>query len=67
MTDGFSALVDRYHAYDAASLVRAAIDKGLHELGRELRAIETADSGGAKHPRFKDSDDATAVLMRLMD
>jgi serine/threonine protein phosphatase PrpC len=64
-TDGFSALVDRYQAYDAAGLVRAAVEKGLQELGRELRAIETADAGGAKHPRFKPSDDATAVLVRL--
>jgi hypothetical protein len=67
MTDGFSALTDRYRAYDAAGLVRAAVDKGLQELGRELRAIETADAGGAKHPRFKASDDATALLMRLTD
>ena len=65
MTDGFSALTDRYRAYDAAGLVRAALDKGLQELGRELRAIETADAGGAKHPRFKASDDATALLLRL--
>lgn len=65
MTDGFSALVDRYRAYDAAGLVRAALDKGLHELGRELRAIEAADATGACHPRFKPSDDATALLMRL--
>lgn len=64
-TDGFSALVDRYEAYDAASLVRAALDKGLQELGRELRTIEAADAGGAKHPRFKASDDATAMLLRL--
>lgn len=64
-TDGFSALVDRYRIYDAGSLVKAALDKGLQELGRELRAIETADAGGAAHPRFKKSDDATAVLLRL--
>lgn len=64
-TDGLSALVDRYHAYDAAGIVRAALDKGLQELGRELRAIEIADSSGAKHPRFKPSDDATALLLRL--
>lgn len=64
-TDGFSALVDKYRVYDAAGLVRAALDKGLQELGRELRAIETADAGGAKHPRFKPSDDATAMLLRL--
>jgi hypothetical protein len=65
MTDGFSALVDRYRAYDAGGLVRAALAKGLQELGRELRAIEDADAGGDKYPRFKKSDDATALLMRL--
>ncbi|HRP11739.1 MAG TPA: protein phosphatase 2C domain-containing protein [Terricaulis sp.] len=65
MTDGFSALVDRYRAYDSAGLMRAARDKGLQELGRELRAIEAADATGAKHPRFKQSDDATALLLRL--
>jgi hypothetical protein len=65
MTDGFSALVDRYKVYDPAGLVRAAAAKGLQGLGRELRDIENADSSGAKHPRFKVSDDATALLMRL--
>jgi hypothetical protein len=65
MTDGFSALCDRYRVYDPAGLVRAALDRGLQELGRELRAIETADAAGARHPRFKRSDDATALLMRL--
>lgn len=65
MSDGFSALTDRYGAYDAAGLVRAALDRGLHELGRELRAIENSDAGGDLHPRFKQCDDATALLMRL--
>lgn len=65
MTDGFAALTDQYGAYDAAGLVRAVLDKGLQELGRELRAIEAQDSGGTLHPRFKKSDDATALLMRL--
>lgn len=65
MTDGFSSLVDRYRVYDAGGLVRAALDKGLQELSREIRGIENADVGGAAHPRFKKSDDATALLMRL--
>lgn len=65
MTDGFSAMVDRYRGYDAASFMRAALNLGLQELGRELRAIESADAGGALHPRFKRSDDATALLLRL--
>jgi len=65
MTDGFSVLVDQYGAYDPTGLVRAAVEKGLQELGREIRAIENEDSGGAAHPRFKKSDDATAMLLRL--
>lgn len=64
-TDGFAALADCYGAYDGAALVRAALDKGLQELGRELRAIEAADALRTRHPRFKASDDATALLLRL--
>lgn len=64
-TDGFSALVDRYHLHDAASLMRAAVDRGLQELSRDLRAIENDDSGAARYPRWKRSDDATALLLRL--
>jgi len=65
MTDGFAALTDRYDAYGPGDLVQAALSRGLQELGRELRQIEAADASGAKHPRFKASDDATALLMRL--
>ncbi|MGE0047175.1 MAG: hypothetical protein AB7T08_15570, partial [Hyphomonadaceae bacterium] len=64
-TDGFSALVDRYEAYDAAGLVNAAREKGLQALGGELREIESQDASSAKHPRWKRSDDATALLLRL--
>ncbi len=65
MTDGFAALTDRYDAYGAGDLVAAAMTRGLQDLGRELRAIEAADASAAKHPRFKASDDATALLLRL--
>lgn len=65
MTDGFSALADRYRIYEPAALVRAAIAGGLQDLGRELRAYEQADAAGARHPRLKTSDDATAILLRL--
>ncbi len=64
-TDGFSALSDVYAAYDAAGLVRAALDKGLAALAGELRATEAEDSQGKAHPRWKRSDDATALLVRL--
>jgi hypothetical protein len=66
MTDGFAALADRYGRYDPVGLVGAALEQGLQELGRELRAIETADAATTQHPRFKASDDATALLLRLM-
>jgi hypothetical protein len=64
-TDGFSALSDVYGAYGAAGLVRAALDKGLAALAQELRAIEVHDGEGKTHPRWKRSDDATALLIRL--
>jgi hypothetical protein len=66
-TDGLLALASDYGAYDAAGLLAAAQAKGLKALGEELRAIETADAGGDRYPRFKTSDDATGLLLRLGD
>jgi hypothetical protein len=64
-SDGFLALASDYGAYGADSLMHAAVKKGLKVLGEELRAIEAGDAGGDKFPRFKKSDDATALLLRL--
>jgi serine/threonine protein phosphatase PrpC len=64
-TDGFLALASDYGAYSADGLMAAAMEKGLAALGTELRAIESGDVGGEKFPRFKKSDDATALLLRL--
>ncbi|HWA00555.1 MAG TPA: protein phosphatase 2C domain-containing protein [Caulobacterales bacterium] len=64
-TDGFAALVDRYGDHDAGSLVSDALGRGLQELGRELREIENGDASAARHPRWKRSDDATALMLRL--
>jgi hypothetical protein len=64
-SDGFLALVSDYGAYSADSLMAAALDKGLAALGDELRAIEASDPDGARFARFKKSDDATALLMRM--
>ena len=65
-SDGFLALASDYGAYGADSLMRAALEKGLTALGEQLRAIEAGDAGGDKFPRFKKSDDATALLLRLV-
>jgi len=64
-TDGFLALASDYAVTDAAGLVAGARDKGLAALGEELRALEESDAGGHRFPRFKKSDDATALLLRL--
>jgi hypothetical protein len=64
-TDGFLALASDYGAYSADGLMAAALSKGLAGLGEELRAIEAGDVGGDKFPRFKKSDDATAVLLKI--
>lgn len=66
MSDGFYALAADYEAYDDAGLLAAAVSKGLGALYAELRAIETADPDGARFPRFKTSDDATALLIRCI-
>ena len=64
-SDGFLALASDYGAYSADSLMQACLDKGLAALGEELRAIEGGDARGEKFPRFKKSDDATALLLKL--
>ncbi len=64
-SDGFLALATDYGAYNAKSLVTAARDKGLGALGEELRAIEASDALGEKFARFKKSDDATALLLKV--
>jgi hypothetical protein len=64
-SDGFLALISDYGAYDADGLLAAAVDKGLAALGAELRAIEQADAKGERFARFKASDDATALLLKL--
>lgn len=63
-SDGFLALV-LYGRYQVGDLVGVAAQTGLAALGTELRAIETGDPDGITHPRFKTSDDATAVLLRI--
>ncbi|MGV8938857.1 MAG: hypothetical protein ACOH2J_17195 [Allorhizobium sp.] len=65
-SDGLADLVALYHAYDAGSLVEAARTSGLVSLIAELRRFEREiDPDGVKYPRFKQSDDTTAILLRL--
>jgi hypothetical protein len=64
-SDGFSALVDLYRAMDAEAALEAALASGLEPLVKLAREIETErDPDGQLYPRFKASDDATAILLR---
>lgn len=64
MTDGFAALIDQYRAFHPANLFAALAEQGLAGLAERLRAIEGADADCARYPRFKISDDATALWLR---
>lgn len=65
MSDGFSALVDAYAAYDATGLFATLETEGLAALAVILRSIERSDAACTRFPRFKASDDATAIWLRI--
>ncbi|QAY80038.1 protein phosphatase 2C domain-containing protein [Sphingosinicella sp. BN140058] len=65
MSDGYATLIDDYAAFDAAGLFAAVRARGLAQVGVELRAIEQDDTACTRYPRFKSSDDATALWLRI--
>lgn len=64
-SDGFLALAG-YRDWPPQQVIEAARDRRLAALAEELRAAEAADPDGRTHPRFKPSDDATAMLLKLV-
>ncbi|MEN6543102.1 hypothetical protein [Parvibaculum sp.] len=65
MTDGFASLAYDYDRLTPADLVRRARDEGLSALLSEIRNIEQNEDPALRlYPRFKRSDDATALLFR---
>ena len=65
MTDGFYRLVSPYGRYRDEQLIDAVVTRGLGELMRELRDMESSPEDDAKIGRFKTSDDATALLLEV--
>ncbi|MFA6123558.1 MAG: protein phosphatase 2C domain-containing protein [Sphingomonas sp.] len=65
MSDGFAALVDVYTACDLDGLFGELATLGLAGLALRLREIEQADADFTRFPRFKRSDDATALWLRI--
>lgn len=66
MTDGLAALIDDY-GMAADALAALLPTEGLHGLAARLRAIEADDAAGTRYPRFKASDDATGLWLRLRE
>jgi hypothetical protein len=65
-SDGFADAVDNYALHSAASLMERAEQQGLGALLAEIRRIERdIDPNGLQFPRYKRSDDASAVLVRI--
>jgi hypothetical protein len=65
MSDGFAALAYDYKRLTPENLVLRARDEGLAAIVGELRRVEREDDPHMRlYPRFKASDDATAVLFR---
>lgn len=65
MSDGFAALFDTYQAFDPAGFVERLLAHGLDDLARTLRDIEQQDAACVRYPRFKMSDDASAIWLRV--
>lgn len=65
VTDGYEAAVDDYRLFTPAELVAAA-SADLRAPLAAARAVEAADPDCVHYPRFKPSDDATAILMRYV-
>ena len=64
MSDGYSALVDDYcKDWNAAQLL-ACSRKGLGAAYNLIRDIERMDPEAWVYPRFKTSDDCSAILLR---
>lgn len=65
MSDGFASLVTDYAKYSAESLVRSVREHGLAQLAQQIRQIEREDATCLRFPRFKVSDDATALWLKV--
>jgi hypothetical protein len=68
VSDGFYRLVDTFGVYqDDATLLHAALGRGLANMLCELRALEDADPECIAYPRLKPKDDATALLFEIVE
>ncbi len=66
MSDGFSAAEENYGLYDRAGMIEAARGKGLASILAEIRHVERIiDPEATRYPRYKRSDDSSAILLAV--
>lgn len=63
MTDGFSAIVDKYHLVSTTQ----AFEEGIEKAMEKLRSFEQEDVKAVKIPRFKVMDDASCIHLKIVD
>lgn len=63
MTDGFSAIVDKYHLVSTSE----AFEEGIEKAIEKLREFEKMDLKTVKIPRFKVMDDASCIHIKFVD
>jgi hypothetical protein len=62
LSDGISCLVELYAVMDWTELLDSLEQYGPIHLISRVREVESADPTGARWPRYKRSDDATAAF-----
>lgn len=65
MSDGLAALLSPYKMHTVNTFMRRLQSHGLASLACELRQIEADDTSCIRFPRFKKSDDASAIWLRV--
>jgi|AntRauTorcE11897_2_1112592.scaffolds.fasta_scaffold00095_16 hypothetical protein len=61
MSDGFYAIKDKYQTANYNQIFEIAKKEGIKQIYKNIRQIEEQDYSANKYPRFKKSDDASAV------
>lgn len=64
-TDGFMAGAERYRVFDLPEAIETMKRQAASDLIARIRKVEAGDDQLAQHPRLKQYDDATAVLIEI--
>ncbi len=63
MTDGYSAICNKYEAFDRTELIDVCKNKGVKKVLEKIRVIEDNDQTMTTYKRLRLHDDATAVFL----